>query len=657
MSKRKHDEVISVNQDEEDFAFVDDFEKFEEGETGDCRNNLDDISAFQIPESGELEENVVIENVNRHLLQSSTRELSKSRPITRSIDPTLVPWSEEEDSKLTEAVDLYVLGNPPTVLWDKVSEHLDSIRNPEQCERRWMSYLKYRRPDNSSLPWTKDADDRLEKAVNANRGHGLRGGVNWDKVREELGYHRSNDQYRTRWSALLQRRIPLSKTTPWTQDEDDLLCLSVSRNEGKGRRGSVNWSSVSNQFNGLRTATQCANRWNRTLRNRGTAATAIPWTDDEDERLRQAAAEFFGQGLRGGVDWKKVAERMNFERTVHQYGHRWNRVLKSKGFTPHNVPWSSEEDERLMEGVAMFEGQGLRGAVDWNKVSEYMGGDRSAQQCCHRWSAVLKHKGEGKSAAWNFEEDCRLAEAVKLYANQGIRGGINWMLVSEHLNRERNPQQCSHRWNRVLQHRTSETSMNCSTWSDEEDIQLTEAVALYEGQGLRGGVDWGKVSTHLNHSRTTQQYCTRWNRVLKNKHLTPSSSIWTAEDDHKLTNAVTASMGRGRGGTVDWIRVTDLMGGGRTREQLCGRWNGVLKVRKQRDRSESNQHPCKHKEGKEGRGERGGGEVCVDCMLDRVDNESLEDDGGEGILRGGQQLMQGEERDDHQMHISRLVRL
>jgi hypothetical protein len=120
------------------------------------------------------------------------------------------------------------------------------------------------------------------------------------------------------------------------------------------------------------------------LRSTGVSASSQPWTNEEDDRLRDAAHEFYGQGLRGGVDWIKVAERMGGERSPQQYGHRWNRVVRLKGVIIKNNPWTPDEDERMLQLVAIYDGQGLRGAVDWTRVSEGMGGERSSQQCCHR---------------------------------------------------------------------------------------------------------------------------------------------------------------------------------------------------------------------------------------------------------------------------------
>jgi hypothetical protein len=582
MMKRKRDAEDDASTDDQ-FNFEDDFDEKEH----ERQQNFHEVSStFQMEHELHQRIHSSLAMDHHHLVHHL---LVHHHPLT---DDTLlkydnnlpsIPWTEEEDLKLTEAIDLYLWDDrdPPAIDWEKVSEHLESHRTADQCARRWNSAVKYRRPEFKPIPWTKQEDEHLELAVQQYEGQGLRGGVDWEKVRSQLGDVRTASQCRGRWNGILKHRSPLIKTTPWTTEEDNQLLAAIGHSDRQARRGAINWAAVSQSLGGMRSASQCSHRWNRVLKSRGISANTLPWTDEEDEQLRESAVQFYGQGLRGGVDWQKVAERMGGSRTPQQYGHRWNRVLKSKGMNNKNAPWTRDEDERLLEGISHFEGQGLRGAVDWGKVCEYMGGERSAQQCCHRWSGVLKHRGAMKFSPWAPEEDIRLTEAINLYQNQGLRGGVCWGKVSEYLNHERSCQQCAHRWNRVLKHRLgSNSGLNTSEWSEEEDERLRDAVIIFQGQGLRGGVDWGKVSEHLGNGRTSQQYCTRWNRVLKNNHQHHMKPLlWTELDDQKLIEAVRIFRGHGRGGTVDWMQVSKYVGNGRTREQNCGRWNGVLKHR------------------------------------------------------------------------------
>lgn len=102
-----------------------------------------------------------------------------------------------------------------------------------------------------------------------------------------------------------------------------------------------------------------------------------------------------GQGKGGGVDWGKVSEFMRGERTPNQCHTRWNSVLKHKGMNMKTTPWTDMEDVKLTEAVSMYDGQGRGGTVDWGRVSLHMGGDRSSYQHRMRWHSVLKHRVAG----------------------------------------------------------------------------------------------------------------------------------------------------------------------------------------------------------------------------------------------------------------------
>ena len=64
-----------------------------------------------------------------------------------------------------------------------------------------------------------------------------------------------------------------------------------------------------------------------------------------------------------------------------------------------------------MRGMELYEGQGLRGGVSWVKVSEHMGGTRTPQQCTARWNLTLKGRSLGvmKTADWTD------AEVISIY--------------------------------------------------------------------------------------------------------------------------------------------------------------------------------------------------------------------------------------------------
>ncbi len=44
---------------------------------------------------------------------------------------------------------------------------------------------------------------------------------------------------------------------------------------------------------------------------------------------------------------------------------------------------------------------------------------------------------------------------------------------------------------------------------------MREAVAMYKGQGISGGVNWVKVSSHMGGTRSLTQCNKRWHDTLK----------------------------------------------------------------------------------------------------------------------------------------------
>jgi hypothetical protein len=59
--------------------------------------------------------------------------------------------------------------------------------------------------------------------------------------------------------------------------------------------------------------------------------------------------------------------------------------------------------------------------------------------------------------------------------------------------------------------------MKTSPWTDLEDIKLTEAVGMFDGVGRGGTVDWSKVSEHMSGDRSSYQHRMRWHSVLKHR--------------------------------------------------------------------------------------------------------------------------------------------
>ena len=156
------------------------------------------------------------------------------------------------------------------------------------------------------------------------------------------------------------------------------------------------WAKISQEvFQGTRTYAQCRNRYTSSLDPK---IKHGEWTLEEDEKLKQGVAKYPGQ-------WVKISQEVfQGSRTLKQCETRFNLKIDPK---IKQGEWTSEEDEKLKQGVVKYSGQ-------WVKISqEFFQGTRTNFQCHERYNNKLDPKV--KRGVWTSTEDEKLKQGVRQF--------------------------------------------------------------------------------------------------------------------------------------------------------------------------------------------------------------------------------------------------
>ncbi len=185
--------------------------------------------------------------------------------------------------------------------------------------------------------------------------------------------------------------MPVMSTISWTPEEDTVLQEGI-------RQYGQEWNTVSDVCLPHRSPEECMHRWNiRARGNMPKVRRKNSWTPEEDKLLLSGYKMHPKQ-------WAKIATMIP-GRTNHQVKQRWNYVLNSD---IRNGPWSSEEDQLLLQGFEQFGKQ-------WAKICELIPG-RTNIQCRNRWKDVLDPSI--RNDPWSQEEEMILEDAYSQFGNR-----------------------------------------------------------------------------------------------------------------------------------------------------------------------------------------------------------------------------------------------
>ncbi|GAB5585568.1 hypothetical protein Unana1_00468 [Umbelopsis nana] len=161
--------------------------------------------------------------------------------------------------------------------------------------------------------------------------------------------------------------------TQWTPEEDQLLRLAVQVYGPNTEK----WSKIAECVPG-RTNKNCRKRWFHSL---DPSLRKGPWTEEEDQLLREGVARFPKK------QWSKIADIIH-GRTDDQCAKRWRESLDPN---IDRSSWTEEEDKLLLQKFDEY-------GTQWQKIALYFPG-RPGLHCRNRWRK-LKRSSQHKAGSF-----------------------------------------------------------------------------------------------------------------------------------------------------------------------------------------------------------------------------------------------------------------
>ncbi|KAI0773864.1 hypothetical protein C8Q74DRAFT_1200630 [Fomes fomentarius] len=253
--------------------------------------------------------------------------------------------------------------NKEGIDWDRVAQKVSSAstgvqRTAKECEIRWLGE---RHPQFNDSQWTQSEVAKVRQLVeNAREGE-----VDWVEIAQKLGTGRT--------PVDCLRHAIVRKLHTWTPEADRRLLEAINIH------GTDNWGIVARLVSEDATASQCQNRYVRTL---DPSLKRGPWTAEEDDRLRRAVDTC-------GKAWVEVAQYVdgrNSEQCRDRYQEYLNPSL-TRG------RWTQEQDAALVKAVEQV------GEGKWKEVSKVLNTGRTDNMCRMRYTLITKQRKSTGSPA------------------------------------------------------------------------------------------------------------------------------------------------------------------------------------------------------------------------------------------------------------------
>ncbi|PSR73463.1 hypothetical protein PHLCEN_2v10755 [Hermanssonia centrifuga] len=248
--------------------------------------------------------------------------------------------------------------NKVGINWERVASKVSAAgtsyvqRTPQECEIRWLGD---RHPEFNRSPWTEPENTRVKELV----GDLGQGEVDWVDIAAKLGTGRT--------PVDCMRHAVSRRVHVWTPGGDKRLMDAI------GLYGTGSWMLVARYVSEDATASQCQNRYTRTL---DPSLRRGAWTKEEDSQLRRAVEVF-------GRSWVEVCTFVP-TRSNEQCRDRWQEALNpgiGKG------KWTDVEDITLLDAYDKL------GNTKWKDISLMVGNGRTDNMCRHRFTLLNKRRG------------------------------------------------------------------------------------------------------------------------------------------------------------------------------------------------------------------------------------------------------------------------